>query len=45
MIKRLIVEIDKELHDKVKSKASAEGKTLKAQILELLNAWMKEKKA
>jgi hypothetical protein len=38
--KRLTVEIDKALHDKAKSKAYGEGKTLKEKIIELLRKWL-----
>lgn len=39
--KRLTVEIDEELHAEAKSKAYAEGKTLKEKIVELLLKWLR----
>ena len=42
--KRLTVEVDKVLHDKAKSKAYAEGKTLKDKVIELLKGWLHAKK-
>lgn len=44
MTKRLIVEIEKDLHDKIKGKAYAEGKTIKGKVLELLDTWMNKGK-
>ena len=42
MSKRLVVELDEELHKVTKAKAYAEGKTLKEKIIELLSEWLKK---
>jgi predicted HicB family RNase H-like nuclease len=39
-IKRLTVEIDEKLHAKAKSRAYAEGKSIKEKIMELLEGWL-----
>ena len=39
---RLTIEVSKEFKRKVKSKASAEGKTMKQKTLELLNKWLEK---
>jgi predicted HicB family RNase H-like nuclease len=41
-IKRLTVEIDEKLHAEVKSRAYAEGKSIKEKIIELLEGWLKK---
>jgi len=40
---RMTVEIDEKLKQEAKSRAYAEGKTLKEKIIELLKNWLKEK--
>lgn len=41
-IKRLTVEIDKELHNNAKLKAYSKGMTLKEVIINLLKKWLKK---
>jgi hypothetical protein len=41
MIKRLTVEIEKELHDKAKAQSYKEGRTIKSVIVLLIEKWLK----
>ena len=41
MIKRLTVEIEKDLHDKAKAQSYKEGSTLKNVIVRLIEKWLK----
>jgi len=41
MIKRIVVELDENVHQKIKAKAMKQGKSMREVLTELLKEWLK----